>query len=205
MRNKIFTCISIALHPIFTVTLGMIIIINVLLPGALLSQWMLLLFCAGYSILMPIAFIGFARILGYVSDLRMRQRRERIFALVVNAISIIAFCRLLSSWHAPSVMQMFVMGTAVALFIAAVLSFFARISLHAIGWGGLTALVSFLSFSHPWISALLAVIVLLAGLAGTARLYLNEHSPWQVYLGYFIGFASIWVAFIIIPIFDLHL
>ncbi len=205
MKNKIFNGISIALHPIFTLTLGMIIIISVLLPGALLSQWMLLLFCAGYSILMPLAFIGFARILGYVDDLRMRSKRSRVFALVVNAISIYAFGHLLANWHAPSVMQIFVTGVAITLVFAALMAFFTRISLHAIGWGGLTALVSFLSFSHPWISPLLAVVVLLAGLAGTARIYLDEHKPWQVYAGYAIGFFFIWIAFVIIPVFGLHL
>lgn len=205
MKNKIFNGISIALHPIFTLTLGMIIIISVLLPGALLSQWMLLLFCAGYSILMPLAFIGFARILGYVDDLRMRSKRSRVFALVVNAISIYAFGHLLANWHAPSVMQIFVTGVAITLVFAVLMAFFTRISLHAIGWGGLTALVSFLSFSHPWISPLLAVVVLLAGLAGTARIYLDEHKPWQVYAGYAIGFFFIWIAFVIIPVFGLHL
>lgn len=205
MKNKIFNGISIALHPIFTLTLGMIIIISVLLPGALLSQWMLLLFCAGYSILMPLAFIGFARILGYVDDLRMRSKRSRVFALVVNAISIYAFGHLLANWHAPSVMQIFVTGVAITLVFAALMAFFTRISLHTIGWGGLTALVSFLSFSHPWISPLLAVVVLLAGLAGTARIYLDEHKPWQVYAGYAIGFFFIWIAFVIIPVFGLHL
>ena len=89
MASKIFNCISIILHPVFTVTLGMIIIISVLLPGSLSSQWILLAFCAGYSILMPLAFIGFARVLGYVDNLRMRSKRSRVFALVVNAISIL--------------------------------------------------------------------------------------------------------------------
>lgn len=205
MASKIFNCISIILHPVFMLTLGMIIIISVLLPGSLSSQWILLAFCAGYSILMPLAFIGFARVLGYVDNLRMRSKRSRVFALVVNAISIYAFGHLLANWHAPSVMQIFVTGVAITLVFAALLAFFTRISLHAIGWGGLTALVSFLSFSHPWISPLLAVVVLLAGLAGTARIYLDEHKPWQVYAGYAIGFFFIWIAFVIIPVFGLHL
>ena len=147
MTNRLFNCISIILHPIFTLTLGMVIIISVLLPGSLVSQWMILAFCALYSVVMPMAFIGFARILGYVDDLRMRNKRSRIFALVVCAISILAFGHLLKNWHAPSVMQMFVTGVVVTLLIAALLAFFTRISLHTIGWGGLTAVVSFLSFA----------------------------------------------------------
>ncbi len=77
------------------------------------------------------------------------------------------------------------------------MSLFTRISLHAIGWGGLTALVSYLSYLHPGLSGLLAATVLLSGLAATARLKLNQHSPWQIYVGFALGFIVIWITFII--------
>ena len=200
MVNRFFNGVSIALHPIFLTTWGMIIIIWLMLPEALPSQWMLVLFCAGYTIVMPLVFIVFARMLGYVSDLRMRGRRERIFALVVAGVCAAAFDHILGSWHAPSIMRMFVIATAAIMIMAALLAFFSRISLHAIGWGGLVALVSYMSMLHPGLSLLLAIVVLLAGLVGTARIYLDEHKPWQVYVGFIVGFFATWIAFIIIPI-----
>lgn len=205
MANRFFNGISIALHPIFLTTWGMIIIIWLILPGALFSQWMLLLFCAGYTIVLPLIFIAFARMLGYVSDLRMRNRRERIFTLVVAGVCAAAFGHILGSWHAPFIMRTFVMATAIMMIVAALLAIFSRISLHAIGWGGMAALVSYLSLSQPGLSGMLATVVILGGLAGTARIYLNEHKPWQVHVGFAVGFFTIWIAFIIIPLFGLHL
>ena len=94
-------------------------------------------------------------------------------------------------------MRMYVMGSAVMLTMAAIITHFSRVSLHTIGWGGMTALVSYLSYLQPGMSGLLAASVLLSGLAATARLKLNEHTSWQIYIGFVLGFAVIWITFII--------
>ena len=197
MTDRFFNCVSIVLHPIFLTTLGMIFIISILMPGAVSTQLMLLGFCAGYTIVLPMIFIGFARVIGYVSNMQMRGRRERVFTLTVAAVCAFAFGHILGNWHAPAVMRLYVTGSAVLLTLAALLSLFSHISLHAIGWGGLTALVSFLSFTQPGLSGLLAVTVLLSGLAATARLILNEHTPLQIYSGFAVGFVTVWIIFII--------
>lgn len=197
MTDRFFYCVSIILHPIFLTTLGMIVIIGLMMPGAVSTQLMLLGFCAGYTIVLPMVFIAFARMIGYVSNFQMRERRERVFALTVAAVCAFAFGHILSNWHAPAVMHAYVLGSALMLTLAALMSIFTRISLHSIGWGGMTALVSYLSYLHPDLSLLLAVTVLLSGLAATARLKLNEHSPWQIYVGFALGFIVIWITFII--------
>lgn len=197
MIDRFFNCVSIVLHPIFLTTLGMIVIIGLTMPGAVSTQLMLLGFSVGYTIALPMIFIGFARIIGYVSSLRMMERRERIFALTVAAVCAFAFQHILNNWHAPAVMRMYVMGSAVMLTMAAIITHFSRVSLHTIGWGGMTALVSYLSYLQPGMSGLLAASVLLSGLAATARLKLNEHTSWQIYIGFVLGFAVIWITFII--------
>lgn len=197
MTDRFFHCVSIILHPIFLTTLGMIVIIGLAMPGAVSTQLMLLGFCVGYTIVLPMIFIAFARIIGYVSNFQMRERRERIFALTVAAVCAFAFGHILNNWHAPAVMHSYVLGSAVMLTMAAVLTHFSRISLHTIGWGGMTALVSYLSYLQPGMSGFLAATVLLSGLAATARLKLNEHSPWQIYVGFALGFIVIWITFII--------
>lgn len=197
MGNKFFNGISIVLHPIFLTSVGMTLIMSEVLSGNVATQWVLIAFCAGYTILLPLAFIGFAKLIGYVDSIRMRRRRERVFVLVVTGVCTFSFAHILGNWHAPMIMRIFVLATAITLTIAALFSIFTHISLHTIGWGGLTALVSYLSFAHPDISVALAVAVLLSGLVATARLKLGEHTQLQVYSGFAIGFVTIWTTFII--------
>ena len=78
-------------------------------------------------------FIAFARMIGYVSSFQMRERRERVFALTVAAVCAFAFGHILNNWHAPAVMHAYVLGSALMLTLAALMSLFTRISLHAIG------------------------------------------------------------------------
>ena len=197
MVNRLFNYISIALHPIFLTSVGLMLIMSEVLTGSLATQWMLIAFCAGYTILLPLAFIGFAKLIGYVDNIRMRRRRERVFVLVVTVVCTFSFAHVLSNWHAPLIMRVFVMATAITLTIAALVSIFTSISLHTIGWGGFTALVSYLTFAHPEISGALALVVLLSGLVATSRLKLGEHTLLQVYLGFAIGFITVWTIFII--------
>ena len=175
----------------------MAFIMSQLMSGTILAHWMIIAFCAGYTILLPLAFIGFAKLIGYVDNIKMRRRRERVFVLVVTAVCTFSFAHVLSNWHAPVVMHAFVMAIAITLAIAAFVSIFTRVSLHTLGWGGFTAMISYLSFTHPDMSVALALTVLASGLVGTARLKLGEHTQLQVYSGYTIGFITVWTTFII--------
>lgn len=195
--NKIFNCVSVVFHPLFAVAFGVLLIMGQIMPGVDRSLIMLMAFCVGYTVLLPIAFVGVAWKIGFVSRLKMRKRRERIFALTISAICTYVFSHLLGSWHAPVVLRLFVLGATIMMVVAALLAIFTRISLHTIGWGGLTALVSYLSFYYSNLSVALGLTVLISGLVATARLKLNEHTPAQVYLGYAIGFVTIWITFII--------
>ena len=181
----------------FAVTFGILLIMWVLLPGLNQSFIMLTLFCLAYTVVMPLVFVGAAWKMGFVSQLKMRKRGERIYALATTAICTFAFGHMLGGWHAPVTMRMFVHGASIMMAVAALLALFSRISLHTIGWGGLTALVSYLSFYYSNMSVALALMVLASGLVATARLRLGEHTPSQVYAGFIVGFITIWITFII--------
>ena len=77
------------------------------LSGNVATQWVLIAFCAGYTILLPLAFIGFAKLIGYVDSIRMRRRRERVFVLVVTGVCTFSFAHILGNWHAPMIMRIF--------------------------------------------------------------------------------------------------
>lgn len=195
--SKVFNYISVALHPLFVTTFGMALLIYRLMPGTIQTQWLLMSICLGYTVLLPLAFISLAKKIGFIGSLRKMQRRERILALMITGICIYSFSYVMKGWHTPITMQSFVFGASIMIFISLILSTFSRISLHSIGWGGLTALVSYFSFSQPDLSWLLGLVVLLSGLVGTARIYLDEHTPRQIYFGYLIGFFTIWTTFIV--------
>ena len=61
-----------------------------------------------------------------------------------------------------------------------------KISIHMVGAGGLVALIGFLAFYLKVdLQFYLGIAVVLAGLAGTARIFLKAHTPDEVYTGFF--------------------
>lgn len=201
MAQRFFYCISIVFHPVFLTTIGMILLTLWLLPGIpFKSSFMLAVICAAYSIAIPLSFIVIARLSGFIHSYQLKRRNERIMSLVITAVSIYFFHRVLVAWHVSPTIRHFVVGVIVLMLIAAALCFISRISLHTIAWGGLTALISYISFYKTELSVVLAVAVLLSGLVGTARLYLNEHKPIQIYSGYMVGFVTIWLTLIILSL-----
>ena len=86
-------------------------------------------------------------------------------------------------------------GACVALVIALCINFAWKISAHAIGIGGLLGGVMGVARIHminPYWAFIVVLIV--AGLLGTSRIFLKRHTPMQVYAGFCLGFICTFVA-----------
>jgi membrane-associated phospholipid phosphatase len=70
-------------------------------------------------------------------------------------------------------------------------------SAHMTGTGGLLAIVIVLSMKFPTFKALypLLLAILLNGIVGSARLYMDSHKPLEIYLGLIFGFLICFIGF----------
>jgi membrane-associated phospholipid phosphatase len=76
-------------------------------------------------------------------------------------------------------------------------TFFWKMSAHMTGIGGLLAVLGVLGIYFPSLELayLLVAVVVVGGLVASARLYLDAHSPSEVYLGLLVGFVTCWLGF----------
>jgi len=157
-----------------------------LLPLAA-KKMILLLFASGTLILpaflMPLTFFG--------GDLFSQKQDERTMPLTLTFTFYLITYFLFLKVPVFSFMHSFMLGALFSVFMALLINLRWKISLHMIGLGGLTAFLLIITLTRqinllPWILA----SVLASGIAGTSRLYLNSHSPSQIYAGYFVGVAS---------------
>ena len=89
--------------------------------------------------------------------------------------------------------------TTVFLFIATI---FFKVSLHAGAWGNVVCFAILCSFgSVQYAIPFLILSIFIAGLIGSARLALNEHSNKQIYAGYFLGSIASLLSFAVIKTF----
>lgn len=88
----------------------------------------------------------------------------------------------------PLVLKFFFFGIFVCVSIAVILNNYFKISMHAMGVGGLATALTLTAFYYQINLGLpIALLVLLAGAVVTARLVLGEHQEREVYAGLLLG------------------
>ena len=204
MSIRLADLISIVFHPLFLATYLFIAFILVdpliiLPPGYnTTAQWLIVLVVALTTFVIPALSIVMLKFTGNIRSLKLESRKERL----VPFFYISLFYGFTAYYFARQMMvstmseAIFIL-MAVMIFVAAVITFFWKISIHSLGVGGAAGFLLMLAIIFPDSPThfLLILSLLISGLVMAARLKLNAHSPAQVYMGYILG---LFISFIIL-------
>ena len=157
------------------------------------------------TFVLPVVTVLLMRALNLVGSFTLEERTDRIGPLLgVLVLYLWAWYNLSQSADVPKLFVSLMLGVVIALAAAFAINAINKISLHAVGMGGLVAGCIIVAAIHggvlsvgSWglgLSALVVLSVLLAGAVGSARLALGAHTQVQVYWGYAVGFLAQWVA-----------
>ncbi|MFK7980816.1 MAG: hypothetical protein AB8G86_12600 [Saprospiraceae bacterium] len=152
--------------------------------------------------LIPGIAISMMKTLGLAPNLDLGDRTARIGPFIATGLLYLwLYANFNRLTDVPPVFKSAILGCVIALFTAFVLNIFSKISLHAIGMGSLIGMtmVTMLLFNYNSFQfgettysmyALLFLIIVLAGLVGSARMILENPSPRDLYGGYLVGFST---------------
>ncbi len=212
--------LSVVTHPLLGATyiLLLLLSVNPYLFGVngLSERLPLVALVFGSSVLIPGLVILMMIGLEMLPGLHMPAKEDRTIPLIAVGmlyLGLFAFCR--KAPEVPVAYTALVLGCVVGLFSAFFVNLFSKISLHAVGMGGLVAAVivtmELFAYDRVLIAlpsggelqlsllAVLLLVVLLAGLVGTVRLWLRAHVLRDVLGGYAVGFvamaAAVWAYF----------
>jgi len=183
--------VSYLFHPVFMPLAGILIILYFshlsLLPynGKAAILWIV----AITTLFFPLAMLPIFYYYKVITGITMSESRERILPMLSTAVFYYFGYYLMHRSGAPLILQQFLLTTFVSLLIASIVHLKWKISLHMIGIGGFIGLLSVLGVLYQsQLNGLLMLSILMAGLIGSARLYLEEHNPSQIYSGFMLGF-----------------
>ena len=166
--DKISKIISALFSPILVPTYGMAIAgtltILHLLPVSLI--WTAVGITFVITCLVPVTAIMAMYRTGYIKDPGLNERTERTIPYIVACVINI----IVNRWW--------------------------KISAHAAGMGGLVALMFRIIASHYALYNLnvwLSVMIIVAGMVMTSRVYLKRHTLWQVLAGFANGFICVYL------------
>lgn len=192
--------ISYLFSPLLMPTYGMSVVMWLSLmtyfvdPGV---KWMLLGITFSVTAALPVIAIFILWKLGVIHNPSLNARRDRLIPYIVSALCYTAMGIYLNGLHAAGWLSAFMYGGAVAILIDMTVNIWWKISGHATGMGGLTALLFFLMYRG--LSAEIDLIpfgvcIIVSALVCMSRMILGRHTLMQLGAGYLCGFTCIYVA-----------
>jgi len=130
--------------------------------------------------------------LGSIKSLLMEDRSDRVFPFISTTLfymlTTYLFIKQLAMLHLITII---LSGITVSLLLVTVISFFWKISAHSVGIAGITGFLIGIYYQYAAVEYFypMLLVILIAGLLMSARLYLNAHTPAQVLAGTLLGFA----------------
>ena len=149
---------------------------------------------AGINFVAPMLLIFLLKLLGIVQDPALNGQKERLIPYIITALCYGGSAWFIASRGAPVWVTMFFCGGVVASLVNLLINLKWKISAHAAAIAGIVALLIRLQrdvAAEPQLIIWLIITVGCAGLLGSARLWLNRHTVWQVLAGYLVGFCSV--------------
>ena len=152
------------------------------------------LIVAGINVVVPMILIVLLKKMGIVDDLGLNGQKERLIPYVISIVGFLVTAWFMYSKGAPQWLSLFFAGGGIAAFVNLIINLKWKISAHAAGIAGVVALLIRIAKDgspEPDIFFWLMLTIALAGLLGSARVWLGRHTVWQVLAGYAVGFCSV--------------
>lgn len=141
-----------------------------------------------FSTVIPLADLAWRRKTGRISDWHISRREERAVPLLFGLGYALAGTLAMYLLDAP-VELVAAMATGLAVGLTALLITLGwKVSLHTMG-NSLLATLLILVFDKSWHSPLNVLLAVAVLLTGTSRVYLKQHTLWQVIAGALVGVA----------------
>lgn len=194
--------ISVLFHPLLLISLGAFLIFELdrvyhvaLDPRATLTYLAVILIG---TFAFPINAILLVRKMGRQGqDMFMEKREDRTLPLLIATLFVLLTFYVFQyqiGYKTPHLLRGFLLGSSASILVASVINRWYKISLHAMGLGGILGLLVFMQGAAILdLRFLIGAWLLLSGLVCSARIFLGSHSPFQIYSGYLTGFLIIFL------------
>lgn len=185
--------ISYCFHPLFIplyVTWFLVFIHPSYFAGSSDAQKVWMLVRVGYTmVFFPLLTVLLLKALGFISSFYLHSQRDRIIPYIASGIFFFwAYLVFRNQPEVPGVLTAFTFAVFLSSSAALMANIYFKISMHAIGMGGLLGLFLLITFSDTMLMTVpLAAAILLTGLVCTSRLLVSDHRLMEIYSGLLLG------------------
>lgn len=144
----------------------------------------------GINIIAPAISMFIMMKYGMISSIDLHDRKERFWPyMLVIFYYVLSYTML--KWkgiHLPETVFSFFLSVVISLVVSMLINTFWKISVHMLAQGGVFGTLLGVNVIDPNMDILFPTLsLIMAGTTGFARLYLDAHTPGQVYAGFCLG------------------
>lgn len=148
------------------------------------------------TVFFPLITVLLLKGLGFIKSFYLRTQQDRIIPYITSGIYFFwmyLVCR--NREVIPSILTEFILGVFLASSAALIFNIYFKISMHAIGMGGMIGLFLIIMLQNTMLMTWpLSLAFLIAGLVCTSRLIISDHSSKEIYVGLIVGLACQFLA-----------
>ena len=183
--------ISIVFTPFYLPLLGLVLLFALshlsMLPATFKLEVLLLVYV--FTALLPTLFIKLYRRMQGWSRIDLGQKERRMVPYIISIACYFTCYYVMNRLQFPRFMSNILMAALMIQLLCAVINIWWKISTHSAAIGGVAG--ALLAFSAIFIFnpvKWLSLVLIVAGLVGTSRMILRQHTLEQVVAGFAVGF-----------------
>ncbi len=135
--------------------------------------------------------------LEFIPSLNMKKKEERIAPFFAVIICYVWAFLAMKQVQAPGFIQLFILGATISTILAFIVNIFFRLNLYMVGMGGFIMLLLLVNLmGNTAVSNIIVLVVILAGLLGSARMKEESSTLNELYFGLLVGFTGQMIGFI---------
>lgn len=194
---------SYVFHPLF-IPLYVTFFLAFIHPGyftgfSLVAKKKVMLLVAINAFAFPAITVLLLKALGFIDSLFLKTQKDRIIPYIASGTFFFWTQYVLREQsHIPRILVAFMFGVFISSSAALIANIYYKISMHAIGMGGLVGLFLVIMQQNSLLMTWpLSLVFLLTGLVCTSRMIVSDHKPKEIYSGLMVGLVCQFVGAVI--------
>jgi hypothetical protein len=151
-------------------------------------KWLIIGMVLMATLVFPLLIIMLFVRKGLVSSIKMERREERLYPYLLMMVVYYVMYLLFGSIKLPVIVNGLFLCVSLVILCVIIINIWWKVSIHTASIGGVTGIFTAIAIRYELdLLFLIALMMLISGLVGFARLKLNAHKPAQVYVGFLAG------------------
>ncbi|MDO9000258.1 MAG: hypothetical protein Q7W45_10880 [Bacteroidota bacterium] len=152
------------------------------------TKWRISLIVFFFSFVFPLLNIYILVKLKKIPNLMLSHQQDRTYPYFITTLFYFGLFYLLMDVNIWNSVKLFIIGGAISILLTTLINLKYKISAHMVGIGGALGVLISVSYLIQFnMTPYYIGTIIIAGVVGFARLFLKEHKPSQVYLGFLLG------------------